>query len=439
MTTALLPFEPVSIPAAGAFATLVLARASDGELRALKVLKPELVQNGDALTRLRDEARILTRIRHPNVIRVDGLLYLDDRPVLVMEWVRGIDLGVLVRRHPTGVDARVACELVRDVAAALHAVWEAPDPETGAPLRVVHRDIKPENALLSAEGVVKLIDFGTATGAFSDRESRTQDVIIGSRGYVAPERSAGAAPAPSGDVYALGLTFFQLLTGKAAVVSSKQGRHDAAVFQLLDRIHSDSLDDDALNTVRHLVRRMCLFEADLRPTSARVAEDLTKVLGEVESALPAFAAAEVAPVEAVRGTGAIEQQPGWANVRFLTSFKEARTLHDAPPDSASDAAARDLALAARLASPDWFRRVPELQLLLTRHPRWTKAPFEAILQRALAPRWQFWITRPSAQELAVTLEFVAQRADADLLQLCAPLTQHPDPRVATAAAALDDD
>lgn len=432
MSAALLPFEPIAIPAAGAFATLVVARAADGELRALKVLKPEAAQNGDALTRLRDEARILTRVRHPHVIRVDALLYLDDRPVMVMEWVPGVDLGVLIRRNPNGLDAQVACELVRDVAAALAAVWSAPDPDTGEPLRVVHRDIKPENALLGYDGQVKLIDFGTATGVFVNRESRTQDVIIGSRGYVAPERTAGAPPAPSGDIYALGLTFFQLLTGKAAVVSSKQGRHDAAVFQLLERIHSPTLDEHALTAIRHLVRRMCLFEADLRPTAERVVDDLGKILGESEPALPAFAANAVGEVDAGWSTQPVQRHPSWASVRFISEARSVRGLDEGDADPASC----DAALQNHLARKDWYRNVPGLQLVLARHPRWTAGPFRTVIDRALAPRWQVWVSRPSPLELAIALEFAGPRADTSLVEACEPFVDHADERVAAAARAM---
>src|SRR5262249_62127551 len=95
----------------------------------------------------------------------------------------------------------------------------------GHVLNVVHRDIKPSNLLLSRTGAVKVVDFGLARAAFDGREARTDAFVLGSMGFVAPERYEALEPTPAVDVDALGGTLAQLLTRKVLLLPRDPHRH----------------------------------------------------------------------------------------------------------------------------------------------------------------------------------------------------------------------
>lgn len=149
-----------------------------------------------------DEARALCRVEHPGVVRFHAVHRDDARGLLalVMEHVAGESLDVRLRAAGP-LDPREVAAVGVEVAWALSAVHQA---------GLVHRDVKPGNIVAGASGY-KLIDFGIVAAA----ESREAEAaLVGTVGYVAPERlERGAAPSPAADLYALGVTLFQLLTG----------------------------------------------------------------------------------------------------------------------------------------------------------------------------------------------------------------------------------
>ncbi|MCB9792466.1 MAG: protein kinase [Alphaproteobacteria bacterium] len=168
----------------------------------------------DAARRLRDEARLLGLIHHRCVVQVLDLQRLDGRWAIVMEYVRGVPLQTWIAagmRVPLGP----ALEIVSDVAEALMAAWETPGPDE-RPLRVLHRDIKPANLQLTAQGELKVLDFGIAHAVFVDREATTSNNVYGTPRYMAPERMLGQ-DGPAGDVFSLGVVLFELLGGKRFV------------------------------------------------------------------------------------------------------------------------------------------------------------------------------------------------------------------------------
>ena len=185
------PFEVVEILGEGSFGTVCVARVRNDPLRrkvALKILKGEYTANPKIMNRTRDEARLLSRINHPNIVRVERLMEVGGRPGVVMEHVEGASLDKLLLRYRTGLPPEIAIELVRQSLIALHVAYADAVGHDGQPLRVIHRDIKPSNILLSIHGAVKVVDFGIAKGNFEGREAETESVVMGSRPYMAPER-----------------------------------------------------------------------------------------------------------------------------------------------------------------------------------------------------------------------------------------------------------
>ena len=255
----------------GAFGVVYLAdMEGQGGFRrqvALKVLNANWDPASDAGRRLRDEARLLGRLQHRHIVRVDDLVQLDGRWALVMEYIDGADLEVvytLCKAQSRVLPARAVAEVGLAVAAALGAAWTAPGPDQ-QPLRVIHRDIKPSNVRVSGKGDIKVLDFGVARAEFEGREAKTERVRYGSLGYMSPERLLGEPELPGGDVYALGVLIFELLTldtyGRAELAAEKQAeqieRADALLAMALGS-HGEGL--------RALVRRCLAYKVDDRPS-----------------------------------------------------------------------------------------------------------------------------------------------------------------------------
>ena len=191
--------SPISRGAMGA-----VYRASDRELETEVAVK-RLLDVGQA-ARFEIEARLLSQLRHPRVVRVVHYFQDDSGQYLVMNLVRGTDLGELLKKRGNpGLPAADAIEYVREVCEALQYVHEQ---------LIVHRDIKPQNLILGEEGVV-LVDFGIAR--LIDEEESHGTVGIGTPRFIAPEVFAGGAVSPRADVFGLTATLWTLLVGKPPV------------------------------------------------------------------------------------------------------------------------------------------------------------------------------------------------------------------------------
>ena len=169
---------------------------------AVKVLGGALAGDGRAAERLRREARAAARLDHPNIARVLDLGEHDGRPYLVMELLEGESLaGRIDRAGPMAPGE--AARVVAAVADALQAAHRA---------GVVHRDVKPGNVFLTAEGEVKVLDFGIASAA-GEADLTTGD-LLGTAAYLAPERALGRPATPAADIYSLGVVLYELLAGR---------------------------------------------------------------------------------------------------------------------------------------------------------------------------------------------------------------------------------
>ena len=224
----------------GGFGTVYRARfVGEGgfsKVVALKVLNERMQDLEEVLARLRDEARLLGMLRHRAIVRADRLVRLANRWAVVMEYVEGADLKRVLAE--TTVPMGAAVEIIGEVAGALHSAWKAPGPD-GAPLHLIHRDIKPSNIVLTSYGEIKVLDFGIARADFGTREAETRAHGMGSLPYMAPERLDFRDTAAA-DVYALGVVFFELVTGRAfgraSAVPERHTKHvDAALRFLVEQ------------------------------------------------------------------------------------------------------------------------------------------------------------------------------------------------------------
>jgi serine/threonine-protein kinase len=192
-------------------------RRVDGSAVAVKVLRPELADDPDAVARFLTERSALRAVVDPHVVRVHDLVVEGSILAIVMDLVSGGDLRSALRAEGR-LAPGPAIEAIGGVAAGLVAVHRA---------GIVHRDVKPENVLVTAgDPPVRLTDFGIARvvdGASLTRPTQ----LVGTPDYVAPELAAGRPPSPASDVYALGVMAYELLAGRRPFV----GPSPAAVLR----------------------------------------------------------------------------------------------------------------------------------------------------------------------------------------------------------------
>jgi serine/threonine protein kinase len=391
-------FEILGVLGTGAEGVVALVRdRADASMEplALKILQRQAAAHGASLTRLRDEAKILAWLNHPAIVRVHRLLEKDGRPIVVMEPIAGTSTMDLLNHKREGMPAEVALAIATHTARALEAAWNANGPD-GHPMRIVHRDVKPANLLLTVDGEVKVVDFGIARGAFEDGESDAGS--MGTRGYVAPERRAGAPDAPAVDVYALGVTLFGLLTARLLVQSPRE--HDASVERA-----TANLDAQGLGAVGALIARMCRQAADERPNLRELVAELEALSPPVD--LASYARREVAPLLEERRAIAPADHPAWPEVAFLDEPGDVRDLEIVTPGPPR-------ALALRQVSPP-----DDVDRLL-----------EALRPR---PWWSLWRPDPAPSALVEALDALRGTRDARAISRAHELTRHADPSVVEAA------
>ena len=174
-----------------------------GRAVAIKIMRPELATDAGFLARFRREARAAAGIVHEHIATVYDTGSDGPYHYIVMEYVAGESLRDRLRREgplPLGEALRIAEQTAEAVEAA-HAAG------------VTHRDIKPHNILLGRGGQVKVTDFGIARAASAPGTGDTS-AVIGTVHYVSPEQARGETVGPQGDLYSLGATLFEMLTGK---------------------------------------------------------------------------------------------------------------------------------------------------------------------------------------------------------------------------------
>lgn len=170
---------------------------------AVKILAPSLAQDQEYVTRFFREAGAAGQIDHPNVVRVIDVGKFEDRYYLVMEFVAGETLdAVLEREHKVPLDR--ATRIMREIASGLAAAHRS---------GIVHRDVKPGNILMSPDGKPHLTDFGLARHAETRKGLTIEGTFLGTPEYASPEQVEGKKVDHRTDLYSLGCTYYQLISG----------------------------------------------------------------------------------------------------------------------------------------------------------------------------------------------------------------------------------
>jgi serine/threonine-protein kinase len=182
---------------------------------AIKAVLPELASNAQFRAMLLDEARICSRLEHPNVAQILDIGELGEVPYIVFEWVEGASLESICRAVADRGEAVPLGPLLRvmaDVCRGLHAAHDLADA-SGTRLNVVHRDVTPHNIIVSRKGYAKLIDFGIAKARHRATLDTKRGVVKGTPQYMAPEQARGDTVDRRADVWAVGAVLYRALAG----------------------------------------------------------------------------------------------------------------------------------------------------------------------------------------------------------------------------------
>jgi len=170
-------------------------------VEAMKVLLPDLAGRQDLANRFLREIKVLAGLNHPNIAYLRTALTLDNQLVMVMEYVEGVTLAARLEQGPLPVP-----EALNYIDQVLNALGYAHRQN------VIHRDIKPANMMLTPQGVIKLMDFGIARSA-TERTLTATGTTLGSLHYMSPEQVKGAATDGRADLYSLGISLYEMVTG----------------------------------------------------------------------------------------------------------------------------------------------------------------------------------------------------------------------------------
>jgi eukaryotic-like serine/threonine-protein kinase len=252
----------------------------------IKRVRRSLAGSPEFLNQFRDEAKITALLDHPNIVQVYDFGHIDGAPFLAMEYVQGKDLRVVLRAlADTGRRMRpsLAALICRQAAQALHYAHTLRDSDEH-PFHIVHRDVNPTNLMLARSGMVKVLDFGIAKASvYSGKAQTEQPVIKGKLAYLSPEQALCQPLDARSDVFSLGATFWEMLTGRRLFAGKSE----------FERIHNvvegpivapSSLAPGVAPELDAIVMRALERDVERRYQSAQeMAEDLERFL-QVEPA-----------------------------------------------------------------------------------------------------------------------------------------------------------
>jgi eukaryotic-like serine/threonine-protein kinase len=237
----------------------------------LKVIRPELANSPDILERFKQELILARQVTHKNVIRIYDLGEADRVKFLTMEYVEGRDLKTLLRDQGKLAPAE-AVRVMQQICRALDASHSE---------GVIHRDLKPSNVMLDNQGKVLVMDFGLAR-THENKGITLTGALVGTPEYMAPEQANGQPVDAQSDIYAAGLIFYELLTGKVPYPA------DSALQSLMKRtqeraVPASQIENTVPRVLSDIVSR-CL-ELDRRNRYQSAAE----LLADLEAYQPSGA------------------------------------------------------------------------------------------------------------------------------------------------------
>ncbi|MBN1121218.1 MAG: protein kinase [Anaerolineae bacterium] len=234
---------------------------------AIKVLPRHFLQDETFLARFNREVQVISQLEHPAILPVYDFGEVDGLPYIVMRYLTGGTLALLINRNPQGMPFGQIAQVISQVSGALDFAHRR---------GIIHRDFKPSNVLMDTDGNAYLADFGIAKVSESTL-SLTGTGFIGTPGYIAPEMGHEGAVTSSVDTYALGVTLFQMLTGRMPYYA------DTPMGTLLAHVSSPipnvlTYRPDAPEGMQAIINgALAKDPANRYPNSGQLAEDLIAV------------------------------------------------------------------------------------------------------------------------------------------------------------------
>ena len=256
-------------------------------LVALKVLPSHYAKDAEFVRRLKEEARAAAQLNHPNIVKIHAVGECQGLHYICMQYVRGRSLHELIReKGPVGLTQALAC--VRQIADGLTLAHEH---------KLIHRDIKPHNIMIDERGRALLMDFGLARPMQAATMQTAQGVLVGTPLYMSPEQVRGSRLDGRTDLYSLGITLYEMLTGCPPFEAPSA---PALMYQIihepLPNLHN--ANREATPEVAYILAKMTAKERQERYASAgHLCKDLDAV------------AAGRRPSHALGVTGAMQQAP----------------------------------------------------------------------------------------------------------------------------------
>jgi serine/threonine-protein kinase len=251
---------------------------------AIKVLHPHLATNPEMVAMFLDEARVATRLCHPNLVQVVDMDMIGEELVIVMEYVEGGTLAKMQSalrqlggRLPVGLTVRMVCDALE----GLHFVHELLD-ENGGRLGLVHRDISPHNLLVGSDGLTRVTDFGIALAAGRLASTRPDGTLKGKLQYLAPEQIGRKVLDHRVDIFAAGIVLWECLTGEHLFQARTEAETVTRVLR--DPISPPSMLRPEISTQ---LDEVCLRALERDPARRyRTAADFGRALREAFGGLP---------------------------------------------------------------------------------------------------------------------------------------------------------
>lgn len=249
----------------------VVYRALDTNLErvvAVKVLSSTLRDDPEFVARFRQEARIQAGLNHPNIATLFDFFIWNDLPVAVMELIKGETLRSLVDRTgpvPAHIALPIFVQALRGVAA-------------GHKLGIIHRDLKPSNLMITEEGVVKITDFGIAKVRNNSGQTRVS-TRVGSASYMAPEQILGRPVDEKTDIYIMGGTLYELLTGRPPFQGLSQFEIDSAHVREAPKLPTEFIPDIPPAAVAAVMKALAKEPADRFATAEEFIQALPDLQG----------------------------------------------------------------------------------------------------------------------------------------------------------------
>ncbi len=266
---------------------------------ALKVLGQHLSEDESYVERFKREAQSAAALNHPNIVQVYSIDEFEGRHCFAMEYVQGTSIQQMIKRQGP-MDPAIAARLILQAAAGLGAAHAN---------GIIHRDIKPANLMVDERGLVKIADFGLALLAAGATRLTATGMFMGTPGYLSPEQCLDQDVDKRADIYSLGVTFYEMLTGATPF---KADSPLALLRQIIDVEPRDvgELRPEVPEDLRTILRKMMAKDREQRYAEcAPLITDLQNWLEEIGATATDLSAVVAAAVVATTPSPSVPNIP----------------------------------------------------------------------------------------------------------------------------------